>query len=57
MIVVIDNTSIIVTAGGEGLIKTWRYDSNSSRFESLSVLEGHIRSVTCLLLHGIIYFI
>jgi hypothetical protein len=52
IIIVVDNASIVVTAGGEGLIKMWRYDSGLSRFEQLGVLEGHIRSVTCLLLNG-----
>lgn len=34
----------------------WRYDSGLSRFEQLSVLEGHIRAVTSLLLNGKILF-
>jgi len=52
-IAMIENVSFVISGGAEGLIKIWRYDATSSRFEQLSVLEGHIRAVTCLLLNGI----
>lgn len=51
-IAVLDGVTFVITAGGEGLIRTWRFDAAKGAFEQIMVLEGHIRSVTCVLLNG-----
>ena len=51
-IAVMDGVTFVITAGGEGLIRTWRFDSAKGVFEQIMVLEGHIRAVTSVLLHG-----
>lgn len=40
----------VVTAGTEGSIMAWRFDNG--QFVKLSLCEGHIRAVTCLLIHN-----
>lgn len=45
-----DGNMYVVTAGGEGLIRTWTL--TNGQFTYMSVLEGHIRGVTSLLLLG-----
>jgi WD40 repeat protein len=40
----------VVTAGTEGTILAWRFEGG--QFIKLSVCEGHIRAVTCLLIHN-----
>lgn len=47
-------STYVITAGGEGLIRTWRYDPTQNKFEQVALLEGHLRAVTCVLLQGII---
>eukprot|EP00607_Mallomonas_marina_P002352 CAMPEP_0182425288 /NCGR_PEP_ID=MMETSP1167-20130531/11656_1 /TAXON_ID=2988 /ORGANISM="Mallomonas Sp, Strain CCMP3275" /LENGTH=402 /DNA_ID=CAMNT_0024605825 /DNA_START=127 /DNA_END=1335 /DNA_ORIENTATION=+ len=42
----------LITAGGEGIIRTWKFNSVAGTFEALAVLEGHIRGVTSLVLIG-----
>ena len=42
----------MITAGGEGLIRTWRLNGVTGTFEHLALLEGHTRGVTTLLLIG-----
>lgn len=42
----------VITAGGEGLIRTWAYNQTTNSFVPASVLEGHTRGVTCLLVQG-----
>ena len=49
---VADGITYVITGGGEGLIKIWKFDQPSGQFEVLSTLEGHIRDVTCLYLFG-----
>jgi hypoxanthine-guanine phosphoribosyltransferase len=49
---VLDGVTFVITAGGEGLIRTWRFDAAKAAFEQIMVLEGHIRAVTCVLLNG-----
>ena len=49
---VADGVTYIITGGGEGVIKIWKFDQPSSKFEVISTLEGHIRDVTCLHLFG-----
>jgi len=51
-IAVIDGVTFVITAGGEGLIRTWRFDASKGGFEQIMVLEGHIRAVTTVLLNG-----
>ena len=48
----IDGVTFVITAGGEGLIRTWRFDASKGGFEQIMVLEGHIRAVTTVLLNG-----
>jgi WD40 repeat protein len=45
-----------ITAGGEGIIKIWKFDQANTSFEIISTLEGHLRDITCLVLVGT-YFI
>jgi WD40 repeat protein len=47
-----DGVMYVITGGGEGLVRIWKFDRASSKFEMISTLEGHIREVTCLYLHG-----
>jgi len=47
-----DGVLYLITAGGEGLIRTWKLNQALGNFEHLSVLEGHTRGVTSLLLQG-----
>jgi WD40 repeat protein len=42
----------VITGGGEGQIRIWRFDPTASKFELLSSFDGHIREVTCLYLQG-----
>jgi WD40 repeat protein len=42
----------IVTGGGEGMIRTWKFDAVTNKFAQLAVLEGHLRGITSVLLHG-----
>lgn len=51
-IAVLDGVTYVITAGGEGLIRTWRFDAAKGAFEQIMVLEGHLRAVTCVLLNG-----
>eukprot|EP01006_Ploeotia_vitrea_P011692 TRINITY_DN31082_c0_g1_i2.p1 TRINITY_DN31082_c0_g1~~TRINITY_DN31082_c0_g1_i2.p1 ORF type:complete len:384 (+),score=-17.56 TRINITY_DN31082_c0_g1_i2:80-1231(+) len=44
-----DGVPYIISAGGEGLIRMWRFNAN--QFEHVGVLEGHIRGVTSLVLN------
>eukprot|EP01042_Synura_sphagnicola_P001911 gene1911-2255_t len=47
-----DGVFYMITAGGEGLIRTWRLNGVTGTFEHLALLEGHTRGVTTLLLIG-----
>jgi hypothetical protein len=49
---VLDGVTYVITAGGEGLIRTWRFDVAKGAFEQIMVLEGHTRAVTAVLLNG-----
>ena len=51
-VAIIDGTTFVITGGGEGLIRTWRYDTQKKVFEQIMLLEGHIRAVTCIYLRG-----
>lgn len=41
-----------VTAGGEGSIFVWKFDSTQLKFNHLLSLEGHLRGVTGLVIQG-----
>ena len=47
-----DNDIYVITGGGDGTLRTWHYDAAAGAFANISVLEGHIRAVTCLLMVG-----
>jgi hypothetical protein len=47
-----DEAKILITGGGEGIVRIWRFDAATSKFDQISMLEGHIRAVTCILLQG-----
>jgi len=49
-VTMVNNIIFVITSGGEGLIRTWRFDPAQNQFEQVAVLEGHIRAVTCVLL-------
>lgn len=51
-VAIIDGTTFVITGGGEGLIRTWRFDTQKNTFEQIMLLEGHIRAVTCVYLRG-----
>lgn len=40
----------LITGGGEGIIRTWKFDPAQNKFEVLTTLEGHLRAVTSLLM-------
>eukprot|EP00599_Poterioochromonas_sp_BG-1_P004844 CAMPEP_0173141580 /NCGR_PEP_ID=MMETSP1105-20130129/5586_1 /TAXON_ID=2985 /ORGANISM="Ochromonas sp., Strain BG-1" /LENGTH=299 /DNA_ID=CAMNT_0014054825 /DNA_START=398 /DNA_END=1294 /DNA_ORIENTATION=+ len=46
-----ETAKVIVTGGGEGLVRAWKFDPATNKFELLSVFEGHVRAVTSVLLH------
>ena len=52
LLTVVDGVTYTITGGGEGVIKIWKFDQPTNKFEVCSTLEGHIRDVTCLLLIG-----
>ena len=52
LLTIADGVSYVITGGGEGFIKIWKFDPALSKFDAISTLEGHIRDVTCLLLFG-----
>ena len=43
---------IVMTGGGEGTIRTWKFDQATSRFQVIGTLEGHLRDVTALWFDG-----
>jgi WD40 repeat protein len=47
----IDSVVYVITGGGEGTIRVWRYNDKATppAFEHVTLFEGHIRAVTCLL--------
>ncbi len=45
-----DGVKYVLSSGGEGIIRTWRFDPATNKFEQIGFLEGHLRSITCLLL-------
>lgn len=47
-----DGSIYVVSGGGEGLIRTWKYDSMGTKFDQIAVLEGHIRGILCMVLVG-----
>ena len=51
-VAIADGVTYVVTAGGEGTIRTWRYDNSNAQFEHVALMEGHTRAVTCILLCG-----
>eukprot|EP01031_Cornospumella_fuschlensis_P029808 gene29808-35989_t len=51
LITAVEGVTYLITAGGEGVIRTWKFDTAAGKFEPLTVLEGHFRAVTCLLLN------
>lgn len=48
----VEGVQFAITAGGDGVIRTWRFDAASNKFILLNTLEGHVRAVTCLVLLG-----
>ena len=42
----------VISCGGEGMIRMWKFDGATNAFEHVGLLEGHIRGVTALVLHG-----
>lgn len=48
---VVANVVYLVTGGGEGIIRVWRYDTAARAFAAIATMEGHIRAVTCLLMN------
>jgi hypothetical protein len=51
-IVMNDAGIFVVSGGGEGIIRTWKFDPMTNKFENIAAMEGHTRAVTCLLLCG-----
>ena len=49
---IVGSDLFLVTAGGEGTIRTWRFNPASGSFEHIMLLEGHTRGVTSLVLQG-----
>lgn len=53
-VVVSNDATYVVTAGGEGNIRTWRFNQSTGMFEHLSLMEGHFRGVNSIVITGII---
>lgn len=51
LVAMVEGVTYLVTGGACAVIRTWKFDPVTSKFEALSALEGHIRPVTALLLH------
>lgn len=49
----LNGTLFVITGGGDTTIRIWKFDQAKSSFEQLSVLEGHVRSITSLVVSGI----
>lgn len=47
----------VISCGGEGLIRMWKFEGASNSFEHVGMLEGHIRGVTSLILHGNVFVV
>ena len=45
-----EGITYVISGGGEGQIRIWKFDQANSKFDLLSTLEGHTREVTCLYL-------
>jgi WD40 repeat protein len=44
----IDGQMFVMTGGGEGTIRFWKFDPISTTFKLLKSLEGHLRDITAL---------
>jgi len=44
----IDGQMFVMTGGGEGTIRFWKFDPISTTFKLLNSLEGHLRDITAL---------
>lgn len=51
-VAVLQGVTFIITGGGEGTIRTWRFDAAKNSFDQIMLLEGHVRAVTCIHLRG-----
>lgn len=40
----------VITGGGDGNIRIWKFDEASSAFQEVACLEGHVRAVSSLLI-------
>lgn len=48
-----DSGMFVITGGGEGVIRVWKFDVTKLCFELFAApMEGHLRQVTSLLLVG-----
>ena len=48
-----DSGMFVITGGGDGVIRTWKFDVTRMVFEQFAPpLEGHLRQVTSVLLNG-----
>ena len=56
MLATADGQTFVVTGGGDGQIRTWRFDAATRNFVQMATLEGHTRPITSLLLSGIFEF-
>lgn len=46
-----DGLPYVLTSGLEGMIRMWRFSSQTNGFEHVGALEGHVRGITALLLN------
>ena len=45
-----NNEAFLITAGGEGNIRIWKYEAARNGFEHQMLLEGHVRAINCMAL-------
>ncbi len=48
----VSGMTYVLTAGAEGVIRTWKFEPTKNQFELIATLEGHVRPITCVLLQG-----
>ncbi len=47
----------VITAGGEGAIRTWKFVQETQSFLHIGSFEGHIRAVSAVVICGMCIYI
>lgn len=49
---VLNGNSIVISGGGDGIIRTWIFDTASNNFKQVTMLVGHTKEITSLVFTG-----